>query len=86
MTGTIDRRTNPALPRYACMPSGVIEKINYEPEHSRLTVIFMSGRVYEYYMVPATVASAFRNAVSKGTFFNKRIRDKYVCREVTPAL
>lgn len=68
------------------MPSSVIEKIDYEPEHSRLTVTFTSGRTYEYYMVPATAASAFRNALSKGTFFNKHIRDKYICREVTPAL
>jgi hypothetical protein len=68
------------------MPSSVIKDIEYEPEHSRLTVTFTSGRVYEYYMVPATIASAFRNALSKGTFFNKRIRDKYVCREVTPAI
>jgi hypothetical protein len=68
------------------MPSCVIKDIEYEPEHSRLTVTFTSGRVYEYYMVPATIASAFRNALSKGTFFNKRIRDKYVCREVTPAI
>ncbi len=49
-------------------------------------VTFTTGRVYEYYMVPATIASAFKNAFSKGTFFNKRIRDKYVCREVTPAV
>lgn len=68
------------------MPSSVIEKFNYEPEHSRLTVTFTSGRVYEYYMVPATIASAFKNAISKGTFFNKRIRDKYICREVTLAI
>jgi hypothetical protein len=66
------------------MPSSVIEKLDYEPQHSRLTVTFTSGRVYQYYMVPATIASAFRNAVSKGTFFNKCIRDKYVCREVGP--
>jgi hypothetical protein len=68
------------------MPTSVIKDIEYEPEHRRLTVTFTSGRVYEYYMVPATIASAFRNALSKGTFINKRIRDKYVCREVTPAI
>lgn len=67
------------------MPSSVIQSIDYEIEHSRLTVTFTSGRVYEYYMVPAAVASAFKNALSKGTFFNKRIRDKYICREVSRA-
>lgn len=67
------------------MPSSVVQSIDYELDHSRLTVTFTSGRVYEYYIVPATIASAFKNAFSKGTFFNKRIRDKYVCREVQRA-
>jgi hypothetical protein len=67
------------------MPSSVVQSIDYELVHSRLTVTFTSGRVYEYYMVPAAVASAFKNALSKGTFFNKRIRDKYICREIPRA-
>lgn len=67
------------------MPSSVVQSIDYELVHSRLTVTFTSGRVYEYYMVSAAIASAFRNALSKGTFFNKRIRDKYVCREISRA-
>ena len=67
------------------MPSSVVQSIDYENVHSRLTVTFTSGRVYQYYMVPAAVASAFKNALSKGTFFNKRIRDKYICREVSRA-
>ncbi len=66
------------------MPSSVIAKIDYEPQHSRLTVTFTSGRVYVYYMVPASIAASFQVALSKGTFFNKRIRDKYTCREVEP--
>jgi hypothetical protein len=67
------------------MPSSVVRSIDYESVHSRLTVTFTTGRVYEYYMVPASIASAFKNAFSKGTFFNKRIRDKYVCREISRA-
>ncbi len=67
------------------MPSSVVRAIDYEIAHSRLTVTFTTGRVYEYYMVPAAIASAFKNAMSKGTFFNKRIRDHYVCREISKA-
>lgn len=67
------------------MPSSVIQSIDYEIVHSRLTVTFTTGRAYEYYMVPVAIASAFRNALSKGTFFNKRIRDKYICREISRA-
>ncbi len=65
------------------MTSSVVLAIDYEAIHSRLTVTFTTGRVYEYYIVPAAIASAFQTAFSKGTFFNKRIHDKYVCREIT---
>lgn len=65
------------------MPSSVIQAIDYEREHSRLTVTFTTGRIYEYYMVPPSVVAAFRSALSKGTFFNSKIRNRYVCREVT---
>jgi hypothetical protein len=66
------------------MPSTVIAKIAHEPAHARLTVTFTTGRVYQYYMVPPAVAADFQNAPSKGTFFNRHIRDNYACREITP--
>jgi hypothetical protein len=66
------------------MPSSVVEAIDYEIEHARLTVTFTTGRIYEYYLVPAAVASSFKTAASKGTFFNANIRDHYVYREITP--
>jgi hypothetical protein len=74
-----------AAARYAWMPSSVIQSFDYEAAHSRLTVTFTTGRVYEYYMVPAAIAAGFKEALSKGTFFNKRIRDKYACREIAKA-
>lgn len=64
------------------MPSTVIASIDYEPAHARLTVTFTTGRVYQYFMVPADVAAAFRAASSKGNFFNTQIRDRYTCREI----
>jgi KTSC domain-containing protein len=67
------------------MPSSVIADIKYEAEHARLTVTFTTGRIYEYFMVPADIAAQFRSAFSKGSFFNTRIRDKYTCREIRPA-
>ena len=48
-----------------------------------MTVTFVSGRVYVYEDVPDEVAAAFKNARSKGAFFNQQIRDRYACREVT---
>ena len=66
------------------MPSSVIAKIDYEPEHARLTVTFTTGRIYRYFLVPPNVAAAFQAALSKGTFFNTHIRDRYTFHEVTP--
>jgi hypothetical protein len=66
------------------MPSSAVQSIGYELEHSRLTVVFTSGRTYQYYVVPVHVAQEFKAASSKGTFFNTRIRDRYHYREVTP--
>jgi lysyl-tRNA synthetase class 2 len=66
------------------MPSSVIDKIDYEEEHAQLTVRFTTGRVYQYFLVPADVAAAFRLALSKGTYFNTKIRDHYTFRDITP--
>ena len=66
------------------MPSTVIAKFDYEPEHARLTVTFTTGRVYHYFMVPPKVAADFQSAFSKGAFFNRHIRDHYACRDITP--
>jgi len=67
------------------MPSSVIADIDYDYNRERLTVTFVSGRVYEYVDVPADVASSFEVSFSKGTFFNIYIRDRYDFRELTPA-
>lgn len=67
------------------MPSSVIASFDYDDEHAKLTVVFVTGRVYEYFAVPANVVADFERAASKGTFFNMRIRDHYPYREVTAA-
>lgn len=66
------------------MPSSVIAKFDYDAEHARLTITFVTGRVYRYFAVPAAVAVDFGSASSKGAFFNTQIRDRYPFREVTP--
>lgn len=67
------------------MPSTTIADIAYDQKRERLTVTFVTGRIYEYVDVPAEVAASFRSAFSKGTFFNSYIRDRYDFRELTPA-
>ena len=65
------------------MPSTAIADIEFDDERERLTVTFVTGRVYEYVDVPAEVAASFRAASSKGAFFNGYIRDRYDFREMT---
>jgi hypothetical protein len=65
------------------MPSSVIRFFRYAPETRELKVTFVSGRLYVYEDGPPEVAAAFRNARSKGTFFNHEIRDRYVFRDIT---
>ncbi|QIP01450.1 KTSC domain-containing protein [Bradyrhizobium symbiodeficiens] len=65
------------------MPSSVIRFFRYAPETRELKVTFVSGRLYVYEDVPAEVAVAFREARSKGTYFNREIRDRYVYRDIT---
>ena len=67
------------------MPSSVIGNFNYDPAHAKLTIVFTTGRVYEYYTVPAEIFDEFRKAPSKGAFFNAAIRDRYPFREITAA-
>jgi hypothetical protein len=67
------------------MPSSAIADIEYHPERERLTVTFVTGRIYEYVDVPSEVVASFRSAFAKGTFFNSYIRDRYDFRELTPA-
>ena len=65
------------------MPSTVIRRFTYRPETRALDVEFVSGRRYRYFGVPEGIASRFRSAFSKGSFFNARIRDDYPFEELS---
>jgi hypothetical protein len=67
------------------MPSTVIKDFEYEPELARLTITFTTGRIYQYFMVPPDVAASLQGALSKGAYFNDRIRDRFSFREVAAA-
>jgi hypothetical protein len=67
------------------MPSTVIRRFLYAPDSRELTVEFVTGRRYIYSDVPADDVQAFRAAFSKGAHFNRHIRDRFPCRELTPA-
>ena len=64
------------------MPSMVIRRFAYASELSELTIEFVSGRRYVYSGVPVEVAESMRAAFSKGSYFNRNIRDRYAFREL----
>jgi hypothetical protein len=64
------------------MPSTVIRRFDYSPDRRELTVEFVSGRRYLYSAVPPEEADSMRRAFAKGSWFNRKIRDSYPCREL----
>ena len=64
------------------MPSTVIRRFMYLPEARELTVEFVSGRRYVYSDLPPEEVEAFRSAFSKGSYFNRHIRDHFPFREL----
>ena len=64
------------------MPSTAIETIGYDETRRELYVTFTSGRHYIYFDVPRGRYIGFRNAASKGRFFNYFIRDHFDFKEV----
>ena len=67
------------------MPSTVIRRFDYRPETRELEITFVTGRRYLYSEVPETTVRCFREAFSKGTYFNRYIRDHFPCRELQSA-
>lgn len=59
------------------MPSSVIRAFDYDATAGTLAVTFVSGLRYAYRGVPSDVAREFRNAFSKGEYFNAAIRGHY---------
>ena len=64
------------------MPSTVIRRFDYRPKARELEILFTTGRRYVYSDVPEDEAERFRVASSKGTYFNRHIRDHYSYREL----
>ena len=65
------------------MPSSAVRDIDYDPGSETLWVTFVpTGKRYAYRDVPLSVHDAFVHAFSKGTFFNRFIRDQYDYAEV----
>ncbi|NIJ18855.1 hypothetical protein FHS95_000524 [Sphingomonas naasensis] len=63
--------------RWCAMPSSVIRGWDYDEAGHALDILFVSGKRYRYHDVPERVAAGMRKALSKGSYFNRRIRDHF---------
>jgi len=61
----------------SAMPSTVVKSFIYIQKTSELKITFVSGLVYNYKNVPEEVYHRMCTAFSKGSFFNKHIKDHY---------
>jgi len=62
--------------------SSAVATIGYDYRTRTLQVEFPSGRVYEYYHVPARVYRDFMESSSKGEFLNHHIVPDYECKRI----
>jgi hypothetical protein len=65
--------------------STLLARVSYDPSQSILDLEFCDGAIYRYLDVPATVYDELLAADSKGTYFNRCIRNCYTCRHLRTA-
>jgi lysyl-tRNA synthetase class 2 len=63
--------------------SQVIARFAYDSGESRLLIQFKTGGLYLYEAVPRAVFDGFREAPSKGQFFQATIRDRFAARRLS---
>jgi hypothetical protein len=64
------------------MPSTVIRSFSYNEDESKLRIVFLSGKVHDYFQVSKEVYAAMRMAFSKGKFYNEHVKSNYHFEEV----
>ena len=65
--------------------SQAIAMFAYDLNAKSLLIHFKTGGVYLYQAVPRAVFDGFREAPSKGQFFQSTIRDRYAARRLSPS-
>jgi hypothetical protein len=64
------------------MPSSVVARMHYDSQKHILTIVYVSGMVYNYKKVPESVYLEMKNASSKGEYLNYHIKGKYPYEKV----
>ncbi len=57
--------------------SSNLSSIGYDLDYNILEIEFNSGGIYQYIGLPQNVFEELMGAVSKGSYFQKHIRDQY---------
>jgi hypothetical protein len=70
------------LPDLTPIKSRMFTHHHYDPNTRKMTVQYTNGAVWEYDDVPAEKNDAFLGNMSKGRYFNDRIKSNYVARKV----
>lgn len=65
------------------MPSSVITSFHYDKNKSKLEILFVSGVKYIYSDVPVNIYEEMKGSRSKGTYFNQKIKEKYVFERIS---
>ena len=61
------------------LPSATLTSAAYDAPHSILLLEFRTGATYQYFQVPPAIYQELLSAPSKGQYFNRRIRDQFLC-------
>jgi hypothetical protein len=64
------------------MQSSVVAAMEYNDEAQILRITYTSGAVYDYRNVPLDVFEEMKDADSKGSFLNYKIKGKYRYKRV----
>jgi hypothetical protein len=56
--------------------------MHYDPKRHVLTIVYVSGNVYDYKNVPGSVYRKMKAASSKGEYLNEHIKGKYPYEKV----
>lgn len=59
--------------------STAITAIGYDPHTRHLAITFQQGHTYDFCNVPRHIYEGLLAATSKGTYYNRHIRDTYPC-------
>jgi hypothetical protein len=62
--------------------STLLASVTYDVGQSILQLEFCDGAIYRYFAVPAAIPNGLLAADSKGSYFNRKIRNCFRCTRI----